>query len=61
MVIVPLTRKRDLRCLKEPTFSRQKLQLTAEVKYFGLTLDKGLTRKTQLENVTDKAYTAFWT
>jgi hypothetical protein len=61
MVVIPFTRKRDLRGLKEPTLSGHKLQLAAEVKYLGLTLDKGLTWKTQLENVINKAYRAFWT
>jgi hypothetical protein len=37
------------------------LQLATEVKYLGLTLHKGLTWKTQLENVINKAYRAFWT
>jgi hypothetical protein len=61
MMILPFTRKRDLRGLKEPTLSGCKLQLTTEVKYLRLTLDKGLTWKTQLENVINKAYRAFWT
>jgi hypothetical protein len=60
MVIVPFTRKRDLRGLREPTLSGHKLQLTTEVKYLRLTLDKGLTWKIQLENVINKAYRAFW-
>jgi hypothetical protein len=37
------------------------LQLTTEVKYLGLILDKGLTWKAQLKNVMSKAYRAFWT
>jgi hypothetical protein len=41
MVIVPLTQKRDLRGLKEPTLSEHTLQLTTEVKYLRLILDKG--------------------
>jgi len=61
MVIVPFTRKRDLRGLKEPTVSGHALQLPAEVKYLGPILDKGLTWKAQLENVINKAYRAFWT
>jgi hypothetical protein len=61
MVVIPFTRKRDLRDLKEPTLSGHKLQLATEVKYLGLTLDKGLTWKTQLGNVINKAYRAFWT
>jgi hypothetical protein len=37
-------------------YSGHKLQLATEVKYLGLTLDKGLTWKTQLGNVINKAY-----
>jgi hypothetical protein len=48
MVIVPFTRKTDLRGLKEPTVSGHTLQLTTDVKYLGLILDKGLTWKAQL-------------
>jgi hypothetical protein len=55
MVTVPFTRKRDLRDLKEHT-----LQLTTEVIYLGLILHKGLTWKTQVKNVMNKAYRAFW-
>jgi hypothetical protein len=51
MVIAPFTRKRDLRSLKESTLSGHTLQLTTEVKYLGLILDKGLTWKAQLKNV----------
>jgi hypothetical protein len=35
--------------------------MATEVKYLRLTLDKGLTWKTQLGNVINKAYRAFWT
>ena len=41
MVIVPFTRKRDLRGLKKSTLSGCKLQLITDVKYLGLTLNKG--------------------
>jgi hypothetical protein len=61
MVIVPFTRKRDLRGLKEPTLSGYTLQLSTEVKYLGLILDNGLTWKAQLKNVMNKAYRPFWT
>jgi len=57
-MIVPFTRERDLRGLKEPTLSGHTLQLTTEVKYLGIILDKGLTWKTQLKNMTNKAYKA---
>jgi hypothetical protein len=36
MVIIPFTRKRDLRGLKEPTPFGHTLHLTTEVKYLGL-------------------------
>jgi hypothetical protein len=61
MVVVPFTRKRDLRDLKKSTLSGHKLQLTAEVKYLGPILDRGLTWNAQPENVINKAYRAFWT
>lgn len=60
MVIVPFTRKRDLRGLEKSTLSGHKLQLITEVRYLGPVLDKRLTRKTQLENVINKACRAFW-
>jgi hypothetical protein len=55
-MIVPFTRKRDLRDLREPTLLEHKLQPTTEVKYLGIILDKGLTWKTQLKNMMNKAY-----
>ena len=55
MVITPFIWKRDLMCLKEPTLSGHTLQLTTEVLYLGLILDKGLMRKVQLKNVMNKA------
>jgi hypothetical protein len=58
MMIVPFTRKRDLRGLKEPTLSGHILQLTTKVKYLGIILDKGLTRKAQLKDMMNKAYKA---
>jgi len=51
MVIVLFTRKRDLRGLKKLTLSGHKFQLITDIKYLGLTLDKGLTQKEQLENM----------
>jgi hypothetical protein len=58
MMIVPFTRKRYLRGLKEPTLLGHTMQLTTEVKYLGITLYKGLTWKTQPKNMTNKAYKA---
>jgi hypothetical protein len=60
-VIVPFTRKREFRGLKEPTLSGHKLQLTTEVRYFEHTMDKRLAWKAQLESVNNKAYRAFST
>jgi hypothetical protein len=37
------------------------IQLSSEVKYLGLTLDKGLAWKKQLDKVINKVYKAFWT
>ena len=37
------------------------MQLTMKVKYLGIILDKGLTRKAQQQNVMNKAYRAFST
>jgi hypothetical protein len=54
MGVVLFTRRRDLRGLKEPNLSGQTL-LLLKVKYLGLILDEGLTWKTQLTNVTNKA------
>jgi hypothetical protein len=61
MVIIPFTRKRDIRGLMKPTLFNNTIQLPNEVKYLGLTLDKRLTWKKQLAKVTNKAYRAFWT
>jgi hypothetical protein len=36
------------------------IQLSSEVKYLGLMLDKGPMWKNQLDKVIDKAYKAFW-
>ena len=58
MVIVPFNQKRDLSSLKGTTHSGYTLQLTTDVKYLGLILDKGLTWKAQLKNVMNKTYRA---
>jgi hypothetical protein len=42
-VIIPFTKKRVLKGLKEPVLFGKTIQLSTEVKYLGLTLDKGLT------------------
>jgi hypothetical protein len=35
------------------------IQLSSEVKYLGITIDKGLTWEKQLDKAINKAYTAF--
>jgi hypothetical protein len=60
-VVIPFTRRRNFEGLKEPVLFGEKIQLSNEVKYLGITLDKGLTWKKQLDKVIDKAYKAFWT
>jgi hypothetical protein len=60
-VVIPFIRKRNMKGLKEPILFGKMIQLSSEVKYFGVTLHMGLTCKKQLDKVIDKAYKAFWT
>jgi hypothetical protein len=60
-VIIPFTRKREIKGLKEPILSNKTIQLSNEVKYLGITFYKGLTWKKQLDKAINKAYKAFWT
>jgi hypothetical protein len=60
-VVIPFTRRRNIKGLKEPILFGEKIQLCSEVKYLGITLAKGLTWKKQLDKVIIKAYRAFWT
>jgi hypothetical protein len=60
-VIIPFTRKRNTKGLKTPILFNKTIPLSSEVKYPGLTLDKGLTWKKQLDKAISKAYKAFWT
>jgi hypothetical protein len=60
-VIIPFSRKRNIRELKKSTLFTKTTQLSSEVKYLGLNLNKGQTWKRQLDRVTNKAYRAFWT
>jgi hypothetical protein len=60
MVVIPFIRKRNLKGLQEPTIFNRMIQLTGEVRYLGLTLDKGLTWKKQMGNVINKAYRVIW-
>jgi hypothetical protein len=61
MVIIPFTKKRVLKGLKEPSLFGKTIQLSTEVKYLKLTLDKGLTWGAHLDKVTNRAYRDFWT
>lgn len=58
IVIIRFTRKRGIRVVKELALSGHTLQLTTEVRYLGLILNRGLTRKTKLKNVMNKTYRA---
>jgi len=49
IMIISFTRKRGIRVLKELALSGHTLQLTIEVRYLGLILNRGLTRKAQLK------------
>jgi hypothetical protein len=53
-VVIPFTRKRNIKGLREPILFNKRNQLSSEVKYLGVTLDKGLTWKKQLDDVIDK-------
>jgi hypothetical protein len=44
-VVIPFTRRRNIKGLKEPVLFGKKIQLSSEFKYLGITLDKGLTWK----------------
>jgi hypothetical protein len=56
MVVIPFTRQRNLKGPKQPTLFDKIIQITSEVKYPGLILDKGLKWKKQLYNAINKAY-----
>jgi hypothetical protein len=48
-VVIPFTWKRAIKGLKEPILFNKTIQLSSEVKYLGITLDKGLTWTWRLE------------
>jgi hypothetical protein len=56
MVVIPFNRKRTIKGLKEPILFNKIIQLSSEVKYLGITLNKGLTWKKQLDKVICKAF-----
>jgi hypothetical protein len=45
MAVISFTRNRNVKGLKEPTLFNRTIPLSSEVKYLGITLDKGLTWK----------------
>jgi hypothetical protein len=47
-VVILFTRKRNIKGLREPILFSKRIQLSNEVKYLGVTLDKGLAWKKQL-------------
>jgi hypothetical protein len=55
-VIIPFTRRRNIRVLKEPVLFNKIIQLSSDVKYLDLTLDKGLTWRKQLDMFINRAY-----
>jgi hypothetical protein len=60
MVIVPLTRKRDLRSLKEPAlWTNIAAGYQSQIPW--TYLDNEWMWKEQLKNVMNKAYRTFWT
>jgi hypothetical protein len=54
-VIILFTRMRDIRGLQEPILFNNTIQLSSEVKYLGLILDKELMWKKQLDSDINKA------
>jgi hypothetical protein len=61
MVVIPFTRKRNIKGLKKPILFNKTIQLSSEVKYLGLALHEGLSWKKQLDKVINKGYKSFWT
>jgi hypothetical protein len=43
MVVIPFTRKRNIKGPKEPILFNKRIQLPSEVRYLGITIYKGLT------------------
>jgi hypothetical protein len=60
MVVIPFTRKRNIKRLREQILFSKRIQLSSEVKYLAVTLGKGLTWKKQLDKVIAMAYKVFW-
>jgi hypothetical protein len=60
IIIISFTGERNIKGLTEPILFSKMIQLSSEVKYLGLTLDKELTWKKQLDTVINKAHKSFW-
>jgi hypothetical protein len=60
-VFISFARKRNIKGLMETILFSEMTQLSSEVKYFGITLDKGLTWRKKLDKIINVAYKAFWT
>jgi hypothetical protein len=45
MVVIPFTRKRNIKGPKEPILFNKRIQLSNKIKYLGIIIDKGLTWK----------------
>jgi hypothetical protein len=59
-VVIYFTRRRNIKCLREPILFGRKIQLSSEVKCLRITPDKGLAWKKQVYKVINKAYRNFW-
>jgi hypothetical protein len=55
-VVVPFTMKRNIKGLREPNLFNKRIQLSSEIKYLGVTLDKALTWKKQMDKAINKAF-----
>jgi hypothetical protein len=60
-VIIPFTRKREIKGLKEPILFNKIIHLSSELEYLRMTLDEGLTWKQKQDKAINKDYKAFWT
>jgi hypothetical protein len=62
-VVIPFTKKRVLKGQNEPTLFGKTIQLSPEVKYLGLTLDKGLTCRVAgqvIRDWVDREHQKYW-
>jgi hypothetical protein len=54
MVIIPFTKKRNIKGLQKPTLFDKTIWLTSDVNHLGVMLDKDLTLKKQLDKLSTK-------